>query len=565
MLDKLTIKNVALIESAEIDFDSGLNVLSGETGSGKSVILDSINFVLGAKADKSMIRYGENECSVSALFRGGEGALSMLRDMDIDADEEIVISRKYRQDGRGDIKVNGSTVNAAMLRKITAFLVDVHGQSEHFYLLNEANQLKVIDKAAGEECTALKEQLSALLNTRRELNTKLKALGGDETERGRRLDILKYQIDEIERADLKEGEEEALAAKKNFYSNIEKIMRALSDAASFIRGDNAAVDCMNAAKRAFSDAASFGEEYAALADRLESAALEAEDIGETLFSMAENLVYDEQEAQDTENRLDLIKSLKKKYGNSISEILRYAEKISEEYDLLAHCDEEFAKISGELEHLHAKIFALCTRITEKRRAAAANFCSRVTQELKTLNIKNANFCADFAPYTEDSVEHVTAEGADRMQFMFSANAGEPLKPLSKVISGGEMSRLMLAIKTCMYDVNEISTYIFDEIDAGISGATAKTVAEKFADIAKSKQIIAVSHLAQIAAMADDNFLIYKSETAGDKTLTGIRKLDEDGKNAELIRLLGGSGGSDAARALAQELVRECAAYKKQNG
>ena len=561
MLEKLTIKNVALIERAEVEFGAGLNVLSGETGSGKSVILDSINFVLGAKADKSMIRYGENECAVSAVFRCGEIVQNILREMDLDADEEVIVSRKYRQDGRSDIKVNGNTVNAAMLRKITAHLVDVHGQSEHFYLLSEANQLKVIDRAAGEQLAAFKEELAALLHKRRELNEKRKALGGDEAERGRRIDILKYQLDEIEKADLKEGEDEALESKKNFFANIEKIARALAEASEYLRGDNAAVDCLNGAKRSVSDAAPFGEEYASLAERLESAALEAEDIGETLASLADNVFYDEREAEETESRLDLIKSLKKKYGNTIPDILRYAEKMGEEYDLLLHCDEEFAKLSQETEKNNAAVFIVCTKITKLRKDAADIFCARVADELKTLNIKNAQFCAEFAPYTEEETKHAAADGADKMQFLFSANKGEPLKPLSKVISGGEMSRLMLAIKTCMSDLNEIDTYIFDEIDAGISGGTAKTVAEKFADISENKQIIAVSHLAQIAAMADENFLISKAETPDGKTLTDIVHLDHAGKKAELIRLLGGAGNSNAAKALADELVRECKAYR----
>ena len=561
MLDKLTIKNVALIERAEVEFGAGLNVLSGETGSGKSVILDSINFVLGAKADKSMIRHGENECSVSAVFRCGEQVQAILRDMDLDADEEIIISRKYRQDGRGDIRVNGNAVNAAMLRKITSHLVDVHGQSEHFYLLSEINQLKVIDRAAGVALQEQKEKLAALLLKRRELNEKRKALGGDEAERGRRIDILKYQLDEIGKADLKDGEDEALAAKKNFFANIEKIAHSLAEASEYLRGDNAAVDCLNGAKRALSDAAPFGEEYASLTERLESTALEAEDIGESLASLADDIFYDEREAEETENRLDLIRSLKKKYGGSIEEILQFAEKAGEEYDLLLHCDEEFARLAKESEKNDAAIFHICKSMTDIRKEAAEAFCARVTDELKTLNIRNAQFCAEFAPYTESDTLHAGGDGADRMQFLFSANKGEPLKPLSKVISGGEMSRLMLAIKTRMSDINDIDTYIFDEIDAGISGTTAKTVAEKFADISASKQILAVSHLAQIAAMADENFLISKAETPDGKTLTDIVKLDAAGKKDQLIRLLGGTVTSDAARALAEELILGCKKYR----
>ena len=561
MLEKLTIQNVALIERAEIEFGPGLNILSGETGAGKSVILDSINFVLGAKADRSMIRYGEDACSVRAVFRTeGSGLSELLRDMDIEADDELIVSRRLRADGRGDIKVNGESVNVAMLRRLTARLVDVHGQSEHFYLLSEANQLALIDRMAGERLQAPKGQLAALLAENRALQAKIKSLGGDEAERSRRMDILRYQLDEIERAALQEGEEEALAAKKLFYANIEKIMRSLSAAVEAMTGEGAAVDNLQAARRSLADIGRYGEEYASAQARLESLALEAEDVGETLGALAEELVYDENEAEEVENRLDHIKSLKKKYGASVAEINAYGEKIAAEYDLLAHCDEEFAKCTAQIQKNGVKVAALCREITAIRKQTAEIFCGKVEGELRTLAIANARFAAQFDEYDDDTMRP-GADGADSMRFLFSANAGEPFKPLSKVISGGEMSRLMLAIKTCM-SAGEISTYIFDEIDAGISGRTAKVVAEKFADIARGTQIIAVSHLAQIAAMADENFLISKRETAEGKTRTEIAALDTQGRKAEIVRLLGGEG-SGAAATLADELLASCAAYKEQ--
>ena len=563
MLCRLVINNVALIERAEIEFGKGLNVLSGETGSGKSVILDSINFVLGAKADKSMIRHGEKECSVQAVFlpRAENPVFDVLRELEIDRDEELVISRKFSADGRSSIKVNGYSVNATMLRKITVNLVDVHGQSEHFYLLSENNQLGLLDKAAGAPLVQAKEKLSALLADNREIRQKLSSLGGDEAARGRRLDILKFQLDEIENAGLREGEEEQLLSRRLFFNNIEKIMRAVSEAAKQMGDDGGAVDSLNGAKRSLSDIASLSDEYSALADRLESLALEAEDISESLQSMTENLVYDENAANETEERLDLIKSLKKKYGPTIEKIFAYRDTIAEEYDLLSHCDEEFAKLTAQQAKNLSKIYRVCREITALREQAGKDFCGRVEQELKTLNIKNAQFCAEFEPYSEEDAPRASADGLDRMRFLFSANKGEPLKPLSKVISGGEMSRLMLAIKTKMSNVNAISTYLFDEIDAGISGNTAKTVAEKFADIAKDKQILAVSHLAQISAMADNNFLICKRET-GAKTLTEILPLDEEGKKRELIRLLGGNEESGAAKTLAEELLESCKKYKQ---
>ena len=567
MLDRLIIKNIALIEHSEVEFGQGLNVLSGETGSGKSVILDSINFVLGAKADRSMIRHGESECSVSAVFRleNNGSVCDILKDLDIEPDEEIIISRKYTADGRNSIKVNGSTVNVSMLRRITSGLVDVHGQSEHFYLLSEVNQLALIDRAAGADILPVKEKLKALLNENRSIRQKLSSLGGDEAARGRRIDILKFQIDEIERAELKEGEEEELKAKKLLYNNLEKIMRAGAEALQYLGAEGGALDGLNGASHALSEIHSYGKEYAELFERLENVAAEAEDIHDSLNALAENLSWNEEEVDRVEERLDLIRSLMKKYGNSVDAVYAYLDTVRQEYDLLTHCDEEFSKLSVMQEKTLRKIYDACSELSKLRKRTAEGFCGRVEQDLKTLNIKNARFCAEFVPFSEEDAKSATAEGLDRMSFLFSANAGEPLKPLNKVISGGEMSRLMLAIKTNMSDINQISTYIFDEIDAGISGKTARVVAEKFADIAKHTQILAVSHLPQIAAMADENYLISKHETADGKTVTQILPLDKEGRLNEVVRLIGGNTESSAALSLASEMLDSCARYKACKG
>ncbi len=563
MLSKLIVKNVALIEYAEIEFSDGLNVLSGETGSGKSVILDSINFVLGAKAEKSMIRFGEKECCVTAVFIPDPSGpvFDVLREMDIEQDEELIINRKYSADGRGSIKVNGIAVNASMLRQITSHLVDVHGQSEHFYLMSEVNQLALIDKVAGQPLCQAKDELNVLLTENREIRRKLSALGGDDASRGRRLDIIKFQLDEIGKADLREGEEEELASKKLLFANMEKIMRSFGEAAQFLNGDGAALDGLNGARRSLSEISHLNAEYESLCERLDGLVLEAEDISETVSSFAENLSFDEKEAEEVEERLDMIRALKKKYGSSVSDIFRFRDKIAQEYELLSHSDEEFIRLTHLQEKNYSKIFNVCRKMSDLRKQAADRFCGDVVDILKTLNIKNAQFCASFSEFSEESAEHATRDGLDRMSFLFSANAGEPLKPLNKVISGGEMSRLMLAIKTKMSDINQISTYIFDEIDAGISGKTAHIVAERFADIAKHKQILAVSHLAQIVAMADCNFLISKRETSEGKTLTQILPLDADGRMLEIVRLIGGTEKSDAAKSLAEELSENCAKYK----
>lgn len=562
MLSKLSIKNVALIERADIQFGEGLNVLSGETGAGKSVILDSVNFVLGAKADRSMIRYGESECMVKAEFLLPETskAIATLRDMDIETDGEIIISRRLTEAGKSSIKINGNAVTAAMLRNVTDSLVDVHGQSEHFFLLKESNQLKTLDCVIGAALLPLKGELSNLLKEKKDVMARIALLGGDEMERGRRLDILKFQIEEIEAADLKNGEEEELAAKRNKINNLEKIISAIREGIQALSGEGGVLDGLRVTERALSSISRIDVEYERLAEKLEGVASDADDIAETLSDMADSLFFDEREAEETEARLDLIHGLKRKYGADISEIQGYLEKIKAEYELLSDCEGQYALLTSEKSKIEKKIYALCQKITKLRKTQGAAFCKRVTNELKTLNIASAQFEIAFKEYEESDIDRANANGLDEVSFLFSANAGEPMKSLSKIISGGEMSRFMLAVKTQLSDVNEISTYIFDEIDAGISGKTAKVVGEKLARIAKNTQIIAVSHLAQIAVMSDNEFLIEKQEEDG-KTLTKVHSLDEREKTQEIVRLLGGSEGDEFALKHAKELLKQAKEYK----
>ena len=563
MLSQLTIKNVALIESASISFSEGLNVLSGETGAGKSVVLDSVNFVLGAKADRSMIRHGESECMVKAEFILPEDsrAIEILREMDVETEGEIIISRRFFDTGKSTIKINGCTVTAAMLRNVTDCLVDVHGQSEHFFLLKESNQLKTLDSAIGEAVSTKKVQLATMLAKRREIDDKIATLGGDEQERGRRLDVLSYQINEIETVALQDGEEEELLAKRNKINNIEKIITALKEATAAFTEENGALDALRFAKRAISSIERLDEEYASAYARLEDLYSEAEDLSDTLMGFADDVYFDENEAVRTEERLDAIRALKKKYGQNKAEIDAYYDKIRTEYELLSDSEGQYAKLVEQREKLNGAIYQLCTEITDVRKQFGKNFCKDVTEELKTLNISSAKFEIEFNDYTDADVEKVDRNGLDKICFLFSANAGEPLKPLGKIISGGEMSRFMLALKTRLSSVNEICTYLFDEIDAGISGKTAKVVGEKFAKIAKNTQIIAVSHLAQIAVMSDSEFLIEKAEVGG-KTLTNIRLLSDEEKTAEIVRLLGGAGEDTFAFMHAEELKKQAKAFKE---
>lgn len=556
MLERLVIKNIALIDSADIAFGAGLNILSGETGSGKSVILDSLNFVLGSKADKNMIRYGETEAYVRGEFTVApqSAAVKALEELDIESDGEIIITRKYSADGKGNIKINGNTVTAGMLKTVSQHLVDVYGQSEHFALLSEANQLSVIDGLCGERAADIKNALSILISEKRECLRRLKQLGGDSAERARRLDLLSCQLKEIDAAELRDGEEEELIAKRRIIENTEKIASAVSGSLGAINGDGGVSDGISAARRLMANVSEYGDDYSSASDRLDAVLAELQDIADMLSDMADGLEFDEADARRVEDRLDLIRNLKKKYGATVEEILAFRAKAGEEYDLLSDSEAVAEKLTKRLEELDESIFGECVKLTELRKNSAESFCRDVESELKSLNISGARFEVSFDEYEKSSANLTSVNGSDKVKFMFSANKGEPLKPLNKVISGGELSRFMLAIKTRLKDLNGISTYIFDEIDAGISGITARSVAEKFMDIAKNTQIIAVSHLPQICAAGDKNFLISKAEQNGG-TVTSVREIVGDAKIAEIIRLTGG-GETEAARQHAAELIAQ---------
>lgn len=556
MLDRLCVKNVALIDEADISFDRGLNVLSGETGSGKSVLLDSINFVLGSKADRTMIRHGESEAFVKAEFSVGQDseACRKLEEMDIECDGNIIISRKLNADGKGGIKINGNTVTLSMLKTVTLHLVDVHGQSEHFFLQSEQNQLKVIDGLCGEQAESLKRSLSELIAEKKKLIAAMKALGGDEAERARRLDLLDYQIKEIKSADLKAGEYDELKARQNVIQNAEKILTALNTVKNIFDDDGGISDGISSAMREIGRIADIGEDYENIYVRLESLNAEAADISESISDAMDAISFNEGEARQVEERITLINSLKKKYGADEIEILRFLEKAESEFSVISDSAELLEKYGSDIAACNVGIYNLCVKLSELRKKAAENFCEKVVEQLKTLNIPDAKFRVNFKDFDMSTADLNSVNGCDDIFFEFSANKGEPFKPLNKVISGGELSRFMLAVKTQFKDLNGISTYIFDEIDAGISGFTAVTVANKFKDIAKVTQILAVSHLPQVCAASDSQFLIYKSERDG-KTYSDIKKLSYSEKISEIVRLTG-SIESDTAYKHAEELIRQ---------
>ncbi len=535
--------------------------MSGETGAGKSVILDSIDFVLGAKADKSMIRYGKTECIVRAEFEDiGKEAEEALDSLDIATDDVLIISRKLTADGKSALKVNGCSVTATMLRSVSSRLVDVHGQSEHFYLLKESNQLKLLDSIAGDPVSKCKSELSALLEERKKTAAEISLIGGDESERNRRADILQFQIQEIDRANLKEGEEEELTAFRTRCQNAERIADGISSARGNLLSDGGGIDAINTARRALNAISRYDEKYGVLAERLESVTADLSDVAAMVEEYGEELEFNAPELERAENRLDEIKSLKKKYGSTPEEIQTFLQKAQDEYAFLTEGEERLRRLTEQNRILSEKIYSVCTKLSDERKKAAREFTKRVTDELKTLNISSARFEMQFDGFTQESTAAVGTNGADKIRFLFSANAGEPVKELSKIISGGEMSRFMLAIKAQLSSLGDIGTYLFDEIDAGIGGKTARVMAEKFAKISKTIQIIAVTHSAQIAAFADSQFLIEKTE-ANESTKTEIKKIENEELTREISRL---SGGEESEYSLkhAEEMLQNARIYKK---
>lgn len=561
MLRKITIQNMALIESAEIEFADGFNALSGETGAGKSVILDSIDFVLGAKADRSLIRYGTSECSVRAEFENiGKDISDALEEIGVDeCDDSLIISRKYNMDGKSSLKLNGCTVTSSMLRRVSSRLVDIHGQSDHFYLLNEANQLKLLDSIAGNAVETEKRVLAELIARRKRATEEMNLIGGDEKERSRRADILKYQIDEIKRANLKEGEEEELTEFRNRSMNAERIADGLSMTHGLLSSDGGSIDAIGSARRALNGIARYGEKYGELALRLENCLAELSDVSSVAEEYCNELDIDARELERAELRLDEYKALKKKYGATLAEILSFYEKANAEYVMLSESEERLAVLNQELEKINGEIYDSCIRLSALRKNAANGFTHRVCEELKTLNIGSARFEISFSNFTRGDAEKAGGNGLDKVCFLFSANAGEPPKELGKIISGGEMSRFMLAVKAQLSSVGNIGTYLFDEIDAGIGGKTARVMGEKFLKIAKHIQIIAVTHSAQIAAFADSQFLIEKREENG-STKTHLREVKKDDRTKEIARLIGGNE-SELSLKYAEEMLRNAVLYK----
>ena len=560
MLVSLDIKNIALIDNLEAEFADGLNILTGETGAGKSIIIDSLEFVLGERADKSLIRYGCDSASVTALFQTSQNspAAALLEESGIELDGgEILLARTMSVDGKNVCRINGSRVTLGVLRSIAHALADIYGQHEATGLLSEENHIKVLDKFAGEalaQATAERSTLCAeYYATKREI-----AEYGSLTDVEAKTEEVKDAIKELQDAALEPGEEDALIAARKKFNNAERIRDALADAQNSLDGDSAsAISQIVPARRSMRSVADSDEAYAEIERRLESLKLEAEDVAATLSDLIASDDFDPYAAERCEERLALVRKIKRKYSITEEECEQKLEQLQAELDFLAGGEAALERLNDRLDNIKTKLAKNADTLHSLRQKAAKELGELLVKQLKELGMNNASFAADI----ERTSGEPDPSGEDKVVFLFSANAGQPLRELVKVISGGELSRFMLAVKNIISDIDGVETMVFDEVDTGISGKTSQVVAEKLYTIAKGRQVLAVTHLPQLASMADKHFLINKF-TDKDGAHTALTALDEKGMLGEIARLIGGSEYSSHALPHAEEMKRYADEFKK---
>lgn len=522
MITTLHIKNIGIIEELTIDLNKGLNVLTGETGAGKTLIIDSLSILSGGRFSKEMIRKGENNSYVEACIYLPNNSSSI--------DENIIVSREINSNGRNLCKINGRMVTVNELKEFMSKIIEIHGQNDNQTLLDNKYHLKYLDGYIGNKLNQ-KQEYQNYYNAYLELEKKLKENYGDDKERQRKLDLLKYQYEEIKQAKLKEGEEEDLEDRKKIIVNAEKIADNLKEADNAL-GNNA-IDAISIAIRALEKIEDIDSQYKETANNLKSSYYELQEIAREISSKREDTNFDEEERNIIEERLDIIHDLKRKYGNTISEILQYKQEIKQEIEHIENLEEYTNKLKKEKKEIEKNMDILAEKIHEIREKEAQELSSKINQELKELEMKNAKIHVRV-----EKQEEYNKEGKDNVAFYIQTNLGEDEKELSKIASGGEISRTMLGIKKVLADTDEVPILIFDEIDTGISGKAANSVAQKLAHIAKKHQVLCISHLPNIAAMADNNYFISKN-IVNERTNTNIKQLNETEILQEIARISSG--------------------------
>ena len=547
MLSLLHIENIAVIEQADISFDKGFNVLTGETGAGKSIVIDAISAILGQRAYRDMIRTGANKASVRAVFTRVP-MLSWFAENGVEYDEETVIQRDIFMDGKNVCRVNGALVTVAILHKLGVQLINIHGQHDSATLFDEENHLRFLDAFAdnGDLRADYQEKFAAVSTLRREIDR----MTMDEGEKLRRMETLKYQVAEIEKADLKSGEDEELEQRRKLLQNSEKLSQGLEEAAEALLGgdeNDGAAALLAQAAYSLSRIARYSDDYTAFQERLTDLKYQVQDIADEVRDSLDELCYSADELERIESRLDVIHRLRRKYGADCHEILAYLDKAQKELDEIEFADDRVEQLKKKLAKQEKEAWDAALLLRKNRQEQGKILADKILSELAQLDMPRVQFQCCFRE-TE-----LGAEGADGVAFYLSANAGEDLKPLSKVASGGELARIMLSMKNVLAEKDAVDTLIFDEVDTGVSGRAAQRIAEKLRSLAKHKQVLCVTHLPQLAALADTHMLIAKSERDG-RTFTTVTPLDKQGRVNELARIIGGTNITEITRKSAEEML-----------
>ncbi|MDY3225911.1 MAG: DNA repair protein RecN [Candidatus Faecousia sp.] len=548
MLSLLHIENIAVIECADISFDRGFNVLTGETGAGKSIVIDAISAILGERAYRDMIRTGAERASVRAVFTDVP-ELSWFGENGVEYDPETVISREIYLDGKNICRVNGTLVNVSILRKLGIQLINIHGQHDSAALFDEDNHLIFLDAFADNE--TLRQDYAEKYGLVAKLRREVAALTMDEGEKLRRMETLKYQISEIEKADLEPGEDDELEDRRKVLQNAEKLSSGMETAVECLYGgedSDGAVGLLAQAEYALGRLSRFSDSFAALHDRVADLMYQVQDAAEEVRDARDSLNYSADELEQIESRLDVIHKLRRKYGATCSDILEYLEKAKSELDEIEFADDHLERLKKDLKKAEKTAWDAAKALRENRQTAAKTLSERILAELAQLDMPRVQFSCAF---TETELG---ANGADAVAFYMSANAGEALKPMSKVASGGELARIMLAMKNVLAEKDQVATLIFDEVDTGVSGRAAQKVAEKLRSVAQHKQVLCVTHLPQLAALADTHLLISKAERDG-RTYTSVTPLDREGRKRELARIIGGTNITETTLKSAEEMLR----------
>ncbi len=550
MLKSINIENIAIIEKCNIDFFEGFNVLTGETGAGKSIIIDSINAVTGQRTSKELVRTGCEKATVSALFEDiSPAVISKLNDYGIDCeDESVLMLRTITADGRNTCKINGNSVNVSVLKEIGAELINIHGQHDNQSLLNPENHCGFVDNF-GKYNDTLESYRESYLKLRA-VRKKIKELSKNEAELARKVDLLRYQINEIEASRITVGELDLLLDKRELIRNSEKLNMALSVCCQLLSGDDnvsgAETMCAQSLQE-FSSIAGLIKDNDKLLERFDFAVAEIADISAEIRDLKENLCFDANELEETEQRIDILKSLNKKYGGNEAEVLQFLENARQELENISSSEDQLAELEQQSEALEDELVEKGRLLTKKRTLAVAEFSDKVCEVLRYLEMPNVVFLIDIKP------KIYTLDGCDSVEFLISANIGQEARPLAKIASGGELSRIMLAIKSVMADFDSCDTLIFDEIDTGISGKAADKVGRQLKQLSKSRQILCVTHLAQIAAAAESHYLIQKSST-DNNTFTNVLPLEGDLRVKEIARIMSGTNMTENLYNSAKELI-----------